>query len=95
MQPLREQEPCTALDLLVPAPRLVEIDRLDLAAPPAAGWQRVRHGSLAPSPLIRALFAIRTRGRGETALRLDQLVSSPERPGFGVSMSASRALPCW
>ncbi len=82
MQPLQEKEPRTALDRLVPAPRLVEIDRLDLDAPPAAVWRRVRHGSLAPSPLIRALFAIRTRGRGETALRLDQLVSSPERPGF-------------
>ncbi|HEX5760071.1 MAG TPA: hypothetical protein VF121_12850 [Thermoanaerobaculia bacterium] len=82
MQPIQEKEHRTALDRLVPAPRLVEIDRLDLAAPPAAVWRRVRHGSLAPSPLIRALFAIRTRGRGETALHLDQLVSSPEKPGF-------------
>jgi hypothetical protein len=84
MQPIPEREPRTALDRLIPAPRLVEIDRLDLAAPPAAVWERVRHGSLAPSRLIRALFAIRTRGRGETALRLDQLVSSPEKPGFQI-----------
>lgn len=74
--------PKSALDRLIPAPRLVEIDRLDLAAPPAAVWERVRHGDLAPSRLIRALFAIRTWGKGEAALRVDELTSSPERPGF-------------
>ena len=75
-------DPITALDRLIPAPRLVEVDRLDLAAPVSQVWQRVRHGDLAPSRWIRALFAIRTRGRGRTALRIDDLVSSPETPGF-------------
>ncbi|HEV8240143.1 MAG TPA: hypothetical protein VGS57_12310 [Thermoanaerobaculia bacterium] len=74
--------PATALDRLIPAPRLVEIDRIDLDAPPAQVWERVRHGELAPSPWIRALFAIRTRGRAQAALRIDDLVSSSEKPGF-------------
>ena len=80
--PAPKIEPLSALDRLLPTPRLVEIDREDLDAPPAKVWERVRHGDLAPSPLIRALFAIRTRGRGKAALRIDDLVSSPERPGF-------------
>lgn len=75
--------PVTALDRLIPAPRLVEIDRVDLDASPAEVWQRVRHGDLAPSRWIRALFAIRTRGRAN-ALRIDDLVSTPEKPGFQV-----------
>jgi len=76
------QGPTTGLEGLIPAPRLVEIDRLDLDAPPAIVWDRVRHGGLAPSPLIRALFTIRTRGRGKASLRIDQLTSSPGKPGF-------------
>jgi hypothetical protein len=50
----------STLDLLLPAPRLAEVDTLDLAAPPDEVWQRVRHGDLGASPLVRALFAIRT-----------------------------------
>jgi len=82
MRSIQRHEPATALDRLVPTPRLVEIDRLDLEAPPARVWERVRHGNLAHSPLVRALFAIRTMSRGETALRIDDLTSSPEKPGF-------------
>lgn len=81
----------TALDRLIPNPRLVDIDRVDLAAPAAQVWQRVRHAALAHSPVTRALFALRTlvdRG-GETApapagVRLDDMRSSIERPGFQI-----------
>ncbi len=50
----------TALDRLIPAPAMVEIDHVVVAAQPAEVWKRVRHADLASSPLIRALFAIRT-----------------------------------
>jgi len=50
----------TALDRLIPAPAMVEIDHVVLAAQPAQVWERIRHADLAESPLIRALFAIRT-----------------------------------
>lgn len=44
-----------ALDRVLPHPRLIEIDRADLAAPAARVWQRLRHGQLALSPLARAI----------------------------------------
>ena len=76
----------TALDRLVPRPRLVEISRIDLDGSPEAVWTRVRHGRLADSRLIRALFAIRGffDRREPAGLRIDDLVSSPARPGFQV-----------
>jgi hypothetical protein len=81
----------SALDRLVPLPRLLEIDHVDLSVPPAPAWEVVRHGDLARSPLVRALFAIRTvpdrlRGRdgGPPRLRLDDMSSSPEQPGFRI-----------
>ncbi|HEX7184669.1 MAG TPA: hypothetical protein VF756_22785, partial [Thermoanaerobaculia bacterium] len=81
----------TALDRLIPAPRRVEVDQIDLAAPPARVWELVRHGDLARSPLVRALFAVRTlpsRLAGERAagasLCMADLVSSPEHPGFQI-----------
>lgn len=77
----RHDKSATALDRLIPTPRLVEIDRLDLQAPPWAVWHLVRHGDLVHSPVARALFAIRTL-RTEPSLRIDDLTSSPERPGF-------------
>ncbi|HXO43581.1 MAG TPA: hypothetical protein VN999_19185 [Thermoanaerobaculia bacterium] len=80
----RHETSVTALDRLVPAPRLVEIDRLDLEAAPAKVWEYVRHGNLARSPVIRALFAVRTMGRTKASLRVDDLTSSPEKPGFQV-----------
>jgi hypothetical protein len=76
------------LDQLIPTPRLLEIDHVDLAAPSDAVWQRLRHGDLAVSPLVRALFAVRTwpdrlRGKpGNVTLRIDDLRSSSEQPGF-------------
>jgi hypothetical protein len=79
-----------ALDRLIPAPRLLEIDRVDLAADPERVWQTVRHGDLAQSPLARALFALRTlpeRLSGkhvDNAIRLDDMRSTAEHPGFQI-----------
>jgi hypothetical protein len=84
----------TLLDRLIPNPRLVEIDRVDLAATPAATWHRVRHGSFVSSRLAKTLFAIRTlpdRLRGattEVSLRIDDLRSSSEHPGFQVLLES-------
>jgi len=78
------------LDALIPAPRLVEVDHVDLAAPPEQVWNLVRHGDLALSPLVRALFALRTlperlAGKQPTAsVLIDDLRSTPEKPGFSV-----------
>jgi hypothetical protein len=80
-----------ALDRLIPHPHLLEIDRIDLAAPPAKVWALVRHGDLAQSRFTRALFAIRTLAGGSrtndrttASIRIDDLKSSPARPGFQV-----------
>ena len=78
------------LDKLLPLARLVEVDRVELGAPPARVWQLIRHENLARSPLVRALFAIRAiperlHGKREEArLCLDDLASSPGRPGFQI-----------
>jgi hypothetical protein len=78
----------TLLDQVLPTPRLVEVDRVEVAAPANDVWALVRHADLGASlPLVRALFAIRTaheRGDGAVVLRLDDLRSSVERPGFQV-----------
>lgn len=81
----------SALDRVLPMPRRVEIDGVDLALSPEEAWQIVRHGNLGESPLARALFALRTladrlhrKEPEELRLRLDALVSTPERPGFQV-----------
>jgi hypothetical protein len=78
------------LDQLIPTPRLLEVDHVDLDASPGRVWQLVRHGDLARSPLIHALFELRAlpeRLSGKhhpTTLHVDDLRSSPERPGFQV-----------
>jgi hypothetical protein len=81
----------TLLDALIPSPRLIEVDEVDLAAPAAEVWKRVRFDALPQSPVVRALFAVRTLAeRGEShdvepgVVRLSQLVSTPERPGFRI-----------
>ncbi len=80
----------SVLDKLIRSPRLVETDHVELDAPPALVWHAVRHGNLARSRLVRALFALRTLptrlvgGKAEASLRIDDLVSSFERPGFQV-----------
>jgi hypothetical protein len=80
-----------ALDRLISSPRLLETDRVDLAAPAARVWELVRHGNLAQSRIIRALFALRTlASRSSTntgasdSIRIDDLKSSPDRPGFQI-----------
>src|SRR5581483_10920421 len=81
----------TALDRLVPTPRLLELDHVDVAAPPERAWEIVRHLDLASLPIARALFSIRTlaerlrrRESGPLSLRIDDLRSSPEKPGFAI-----------
>jgi len=81
----------TPLDRVAPTPALVEVDEIDLSVQPGRAWEVVRHGDLGMSPLVRALFAIRTvpdkiagRETSELALRLDDMKSSTERPGFQV-----------
>ena len=84
----------TGLDRVIPAPALLEVDVVDLAISPARAWEILRHGDLGSSALVRALFAVRTwpdrlagrAGHSEegAALRIDDLVSSAERPGFQV-----------
>jgi hypothetical protein len=88
----------TALDRLMPTPALVETDGIDLAVPPNVAWEAVRHGDLGASPLIRALFAVRTlpdrvsgRAVGPTVLRIDDLASSTEKPGFHVLADDGRS----
>lgn len=77
------------LDRLIPLPRLLELDHADLAAPPREVWERLRHGDLASSPFVKALFAVRTlpdrlrhRSNESPRLNLDQLTSTPAHPGF-------------
>ena len=80
----------TALEGLVPEPALIEVDAVDVAAAPEAAWERIRHGDLGDSGLIRALFTLRALpgrlrgGEPDMALRLDDLASTPARPGFAI-----------
>ena len=81
----------TSLDHVIPAPALVETDEIDLAATPSRVWELVRHGNLGESPLVHALFAVRTlpdrvalREAPELTLCIDDMKSSTERPGFQV-----------
>jgi hypothetical protein len=81
------------LDRLIPTPRLLELDEQDISAPIFDVWKAVRHGDLARSGAIRALFALRAlpeRLRGakpETvSLKLDAMRSTPQQPGFQVLM---------
>ena len=86
----------TALDLVLPTPRKLELSAVELALPEAEAWALVRHGDLARSRLVKALFAIRTlpsRFTGtvdEVQLRIDALASSPERPGFQILVDDPR-----
>lgn len=89
------------LDDLLPTPRLLELDHIDVALPPARAWELVRHGDLGQySSLVRALFALRTlpsRVAGTVekpfSLRIDDLRSSASEPGFQVLVEiASREI---
>lgn len=87
------------LDRVIPTPALVELDGVDLAVPPAVAWEHLRHGDLGESALVRTLFALRTLpervgGRasaGPPALRIDDMSSSVERPGFQVLADDGRS----
>ena len=88
-------EETSALAALLPGARLVEVRGCDVAADPARAWEHVRHGDLGGPRLVRALFALRAvpdrlSGRDRTPLRMriDDLVSTPEAPGFGVLTDA-------
>ena len=78
------------LDLLIPKPALVEIDRAELAVDAQRAWEAVRDLDLAQSTLVRSLFAIRTipdrlkGSEGQLRLQLDDLVSTPDKPGFQI-----------
>lgn len=81
----------SALDLLIPTPRLVEVDFVDVSVNPESAWWRVRRGDLTVSPLVAMLFEMRAlperlagRRPGPVLRRLDDLRSTPEAPGFGV-----------
>lgn len=79
------------IDDLILTPRLLEVSSVELAAPPKEVWQFVRHGDLGESPFVRALFAARTlpsrlaaQQTPKLELRLDDLHSSTETPGFQI-----------
>lgn len=81
----------TPLERVAPTPRLIEVDTIDLAVPPERAWELLRHGDLGRTALARALFAMRTlpgrltgRATEKLSLCLDDLASSPERPGFQI-----------
>jgi hypothetical protein len=78
----------SVLDTLIPKPAMVEIDRAELAVDAGRAWTAVRELDLAQSTFVRTLFDIRTipdRLKGkkpQLRLRLDDLVSTPDEPGF-------------
>lgn len=79
------------LDRLIPNPRLLEIDWIDLGSLPELVWKAVRHEDLPQSAAVHALFAIRTFvTRAKTndwsppAIRLDAMTSSHTKPGFQI-----------
>lgn len=91
-----------ALDRLIPAPRLCQIDHVDVGAPQARAWAAARQLDFASSPFVRALFALRTiptrlrGGRAETAqMRIDDITQSrhgfrvlDETPGTSIAVGA-------
>lgn len=86
----------TALDLVLPTPRKLELSSVELALSPERAWQLVRHEDLARSSLVKALFALRTLPSRMTGtverveLRLDGIASSAERPGFQILVDEPR-----
>jgi hypothetical protein len=77
------------LDRFLPEPRFVEVDHVDVAAPPDKAYAAARHFDLARSSFIRGLFVLRTLPERLTrldpswplVLRLDDIGRGPE-PGF-------------
>jgi hypothetical protein len=50
----------TGLQRLIPVPHLLEVHRIDVAAPALDVWNDVRVGELSQPVAIRALFKLRT-----------------------------------
>ena len=73
------------LDSYIAEPRLVEVDHADVPVPPARAYEAVRGLDLGSSPLVRALFALRTLPRrlagdtGEHTFTVDAITA----PGTG------------
>jgi hypothetical protein len=86
----------SALDLVLPTPRKLEVSAVELALTPERAWELVRHQDLARSSFVKALFALRTlpsRWTGtveKVELRLDAIASSAEHPGFQVLIEEPR-----
>jgi hypothetical protein len=86
----------SALDLVLPTPRKLELSAVELALTPERAWDLVRHEDLARSSLVKALFALRTlpsRWTGaveRVELRLDAIASSAEHPGFQILIDEPR-----
>jgi hypothetical protein len=86
----------TGLDRVLPTPRKLELSSVELALTPERAWELVRHGDLARSSLVKALFALRTlpsRFTGtveKVELRLDAIASSAEHPGFQILIDEPR-----
>lgn len=81
----------SALERVLPTPALREVDVIELAVPLARAWELLRHGDFGSSPLVRALFALRTiperlggRQAPELELRVDGMKSSVDHPGFQI-----------
>lgn len=83
------------LDRVLPTPRLLEIDEVELALPPDRAWELVRHLDLGRSPITRALFSLRTfperllgKQREPLTLRIDDITRKTDRPGFRMLIEA-------
>ena len=84
----------TALDRVLPDARLLEVQSVEVDLPIEEAWNVARHLDLSRSRLVTALFAARTvparlLGRSDEPppalnLRIDELVSTPDEPGFQV-----------
>jgi hypothetical protein len=79
----------SSLDNLILAPRLLETDHVDIAAPAQQVWELVRNADLAFTPLICGLFNLRSlperplgHAVGPPTMYLNNLVSGAEQPGF-------------
>jgi len=80
----------SALARMIAVPRRREKSHVDLAAPPAVVWRLVRHENLLRTRLLRWSFHSSSRwtrlagSRSTARLCVDDLRSTPERPGLRV-----------
>jgi hypothetical protein len=92
----------TALERFLAAPRLHQSDHIDVGAGLSQTWDAVRHLDFGRSPLVRALFSLRTlpgrlrrRGAAAPRLRIDDITATrdgfrilDERPGSSITVGA-------